>query len=216
MDVLLFILGYYVHLAASCLLLYKIRKTSSIYGLSWDTQVAYLMATFSRCIWVLDTRLVETWFAYLELLASTVMSVILCACMWKYFHTTTKHATPALRIWVLAPVAFVLAVLFHPGDAWWSLQVAVAFTMYIEALGMVPQLWLMRHMTEIEPVTSHYVAMLIIARIIRMFFWGALFMLGEHFLQLFISDILHTVLAGDFLYLWAKKLQSGGRLIYAV
>ena len=82
--------------------------------------------------------------------------------------------------------------------------------------GLLPQLWLMRHMHEIEPLTSHYVGLLIVSRLIRMLFWGSLFMMGEHFFQLFVADLLHTVFAADYMYLWCSKLKSGGRLVYAM
>lgn len=55
-----------------------------------------------------------------------------------------------------------------------------------------------------------------IARICRMVFWGVLFWLGEHFLQLFIADIIHTIFAADYLYLWVGKLKTGGRLVYSM
>jgi len=216
MDIFFFVLGYWVHFMGSCLLLYKIVGQRSIYGLSIDTQIAFLMAVVGRCIWTLDTRLVETVFAYIELIASTFIAGAIVWKCWQHRFTTTKHAAGPFRIWSIAPAAFVFAFFFHPGDSWWSVQILVAFTMYIEALGLLPQLYLMRNMHEIEPLTSHYVALLVIARSIRMLFWGVLFWMGEHFLQLFIADILHTLLSADYMYLWFKKLRSGGRLVYTV
>lgn len=59
MEVWLFILGYLIHFAASCVLVYKIQQQRTVYGLSIDTQICYLLATLSRCVWYLDTRLVE-------------------------------------------------------------------------------------------------------------------------------------------------------------
>merc|ERR1719183_2858272 len=135
---------------------------------------------------------------------------------WRFRHTTTMQAIPWLRVYTLAPVALVLAFFFHPSDQWISIQILVAFTMYIEALGLLPQLWLMKNMHEVEPLTSHYVGLLIVARLCRMVFWGVLFWMGEHFLQLFIADIIHTVFAADYLYLWCRKLKTGGQLVYAL
>lgn len=79
------------------------------------------------------------------------------------------------------------------------MQILVAFTMYVEALGLIPQLYLMNKMYDIEPITSNYVAMLVVARLCRMVFWGVLFYQGEHFLQLFIADCLHALFAADYL-----------------
>merc|ERR1719183_1971367 len=134
---------------------------------------------------------------------------------WRFRHTTTMQAIPWLRVYTLAPVALVLAFFFHPSDQWISVQILVAFTMYIEALGLLPQLWLMKNMHEVEPLTSHYVGLLIVARMCRMCFWIKMYFLGEHFLQLLFADILHTLLSADFMYLWLIKLKNGGRLIYS-
>lgn len=49
-----------------------------------------------------------------------------------------------------------------------------------------------------------------------MVFWGVLFYLGEHFLQLFIADVLHSLFAADYLYVWCRTLKRGGRLIYNI
>ncbi|KAF4719652.1 hypothetical protein FOZ62_028065 [Perkinsus olseni] len=215
-DVFLFELGYGIQLAAALLLLYRISTMKNIYGLSIDTQVCFLMGTLSRFIWMMDTRLVETWFSYLELWFNLAVQIALCYYCYIYWYTTTMHAPRYLRAPVLALVALLLAFLFHPGYEWVSGQVLVSFTMYIEAMGLIPQLWLMRKMMDIEPITSHYVGLLVISRAVRMVFWGVLYMQGEHFLCLFMADLLHTVFCADYLYLWCKKLRTGGRLVYAL
>mmetsp|Transcript_32088 Transcript_32088/g.73335 ORF Transcript_32088/g.73335 Transcript_32088/m.73335 type:complete len:221 (-) Transcript_32088:73-735(-) len=215
MEVFLFILGYYIHFGASCLLLYKIYKHKSIYGLSVDTQASYLLAVVARCVWVMETRLVETKLAYFELILSTAAALGLCWLCYTYYATTQKHASWLLRVYTTAPVALVLAFFFHPGDEWFSIQILVSYTMFQEAMGLLPQLWLMRKMHEVEPLTSHYVGLLIISRMVRMCFWAKMYLLGEHFLQLFFADVCHTLLSADYLWLWCRKLQYGGGLIYS-
>merc|ERR1719240_796691 len=98
-DVALFVLGYCIQCVAALLLMYKIQKQKSIYGLSVDTQIGFFIANISRCIWTLDTRLVETTSAYLELICSTISSCVVLYLCYKYYYTTTKHATPLLRIY---------------------------------------------------------------------------------------------------------------------
>ena len=67
MDIFLFVLGYCIQCLAAILLMVKIWKSKSIYGLSTDTQICFAIANVARCIWTLDTRLIETHFAYAEL-----------------------------------------------------------------------------------------------------------------------------------------------------
>jgi|EP00927_Polykrikos_kofoidii_P075371 ER lumen protein retaining receptor len=215
MEIFLFILGYYVQVAASCLLVFKIHKQRSIYGLSVDTQLCYLLSIVVRWVWVMETRLVETKLAYLELILSTVAASGLSFLCYQYNHTTSKQPNKFLRIYFTAPAALVLALIFHPGDDWISMQVLIAFTNYLEAFALLPQLDLMRKMHEIEPLTSHYVGLIVVARFVRMLFWIKMTMLGEHFLQLMFSDICHTLLSADYMYLWFRKLKDGGRLVYS-
>jgi len=189
-------------------------STKSIYGLSPDTQISYLLATMSRWMWSLDTRLVETKLAYLELFLSLGTAVVLTVMVIKYRHTTTKKPAKCLRVAPLCVVSLLLAFFFHPGHHWWTVQILVAFTMYIEAGALLPQLYLMRRMIEIEPLTSHYVGMMMLSRGVRMLFWLQLYSQGEHFLGLFLADLLHTLFSVDYLYLWVKKLRHGGSLIY--
>jgi len=215
MEIFLFILGYYVQLAASCVLSFRILKDKSISGLSFDTQIAYLLSTLVRIIWVMETRLVETTFAYIELLLSTGAAGWLCYNFYKYYDTSRLDRQPLdiMRVWVLAPIALVVAFLFHPGDDWMSMQVLVAFTMYMEAMALTPQLWLFRKASFVEGMNSNYVGLLICARFIRMLFWLKMYFLGEHFVQLLFADIAHTILAADFSLKWFKKLINGGNII---
>jgi ER lumen protein retaining receptor len=97
-----------------------------------------------------------------------------------------------------------------------TVQVLVAFTMYLEAAALIPQLWLVRKMEDVEALTSNYVGILIIARAVRMIFWVIMFFDGQKFICLFTADVLHTALSADYLYLWVRKLRHGGRLIYSL
>lgn len=146
MDIFLFVLGYVIQTAATCLLIWKIKKSHSIYGLSVDTQICFLIGCISRCIWTLDTRLVETYFAYTELIASTVCCTVCVYYCWVHYDTTTMHAPQFLRTHSLAGVSLILAFFFHPSEFWFSVQILVAFSIYIECVGLLPQLWLMKKM----------------------------------------------------------------------
>jgi ER lumen protein retaining receptor len=113
----------------------QIFRYKSIYGLAVDTHISYLLASICRCIWSMETRLIETPIAYLELMCSTGAACGLCYMCWHHYHTTTKHSIQFLRVYVTAPAALVLAFFFHPGEDWISMQILVAYTMYQEALG---------------------------------------------------------------------------------
>ena len=72
--------------------------------------------------------------------------------------------------------------------------------MFMEACGLLPQIYLLRKLGEIETMTGNYVVCLGISRFLRMIFWLMLYIQGDSFLYLVVADLLHCVLLADFAY----------------
>eukprot|EP01056_Protomagalhaensia_sp_Gyna25_P002543 Protomagalhaensia_sp_Gyna_25__2542@NODE_2437_length_1086_cov_639_553964_g1889_i2_p1_GENE_NODE_2437_length_1086_cov_639_553964_g1889_i2NODE_2437_length_1086_cov_639_553964_g1889_i2_p1_ORF_typecomplete_len219_score20_47ER_lumen_recept/PF00810_18/2_2e21ER_lumen_recept/PF00810_18/1e04_NODE_2437_length_1086_cov_639_553964_g1889_i249705 len=208
LEVVWFIGGYITQLIGSSLLLTRIAKRQSIYGLAVDTQICYLLSTLARCWWSFDTRLVETQVAYWELVCSVLVAIATCILCLKYRMTTTKRPFWLYSAKVMVPAAMVLALCFHPGSALISLQVLVAFTMYLEAMALLPQLDLMRKFEEVDPLTSDYVALIVISRLIRLLFWGSLYLQGDRFVGLLLSDIIHTAFCVQYMLIWVSRFRK--------
>ena len=222
MDIFLFVLGYIIQLVASAILFYRIQSVRSIYGLSVDTQICFLLSSLSRLVWTLNTRIYEAngafiTIAFLEMLCSVASAFALVYNFVKLRHTTTVSVPVWMSYKVLVPMSLTLAYLVNPAG-WFNVssQLLVAFNMYVEAIALIPQLWLIRKMEDVEALTSHYVGLLVIARGVRMVFWVVLFMEGDRFVSLFLADVFHTFLSADYLYLWVRKLRHGGRLVYSL
>eukprot|EP01055_Gregarina_sp_Pseudo9_P005323 Gregarina_sp_Pseudo_9__5322@NODE_625_length_2471_cov_78_035362_g589_i0_p2_GENE_NODE_625_length_2471_cov_78_035362_g589_i0NODE_625_length_2471_cov_78_035362_g589_i0_p2_ORF_typecomplete_len221_score50_66ER_lumen_recept/PF00810_18/4_9e25ER_lumen_recept/PF00810_18/1_8e04PQloop/PF04193_14/0_056PQloop/PF04193_14/7_1e02PQloop/PF04193_14/4_1e03DUF1118/PF06549_12/0_14_NODE_625_length_2471_cov_78_035362_g589_i017152377 len=216
-EVVWFIGGYITQLIGSFLLLSRIWQRQSIYGLSIDTQICYLLSTFARCLWSFDTRLIETRIAHLELFCAMSVAVGNCLLCLKFRRTTTKRPLWLYSAKLLVPAALVLALVFHPGRAIVSLQVLVAFTMYLEAMALLPQLDLMRKFEEVEPLTSHYIALIVLSRLIRLLFWGSLYLQGDKFVGLLLADIIHTAFCAQYMFIWVSRfrnVKSGGVLLH--
>jgi len=219
-EVALFIGGYLFQTIGSFVLLHKMRKTRSTYGLSAQTQILFLMATLSRCIWSRDTRLMDTAMAPIELLVTLAANVAILVYFYRLKHTTAglkgdRDLWWPLQWYYLSLVSLLMALVFHPGRATISMQVLVAFSIYCEAMALIPQLALMKNLIEVESLTSNFVTLLVLARSIRLLFWCRLFWLGETFPGLMVADGLHTILSVDYVYLWVKKLKRGGPLLIA-
>lgn len=223
MDIFLFVVGYVIQLIASGILLYRVLTVKSIHGLSMDTQFSYLFATIARCVWTLNTRIVDTHalitvMAATELVASTISTGFIVFMFHRLRHTASESEGSILLTWkFLTPLCLVGACIVNPG-AWFrvSLQILVGFTMYIEAVALIPQLSLLRKMSDVEALTSHYIGLLVIARFVRVCFWIVLYVGGDTFLCLLFADMFHTVLCADYMYLWVRKLRHGGRLVYTL
>eukprot|EP00923_Selenidium_pygospionis_P025469 GHVN01044909.1.p1 GENE.GHVN01044909.1~~GHVN01044909.1.p1 ORF type:complete len:178 (-),score=27.59 GHVN01044909.1:115-582(-) len=129
--------------------------------------------------------------------------------MFALRHTSTEQARWQFRFFVTLPLSFIIAVFYHPGAGLLTMQTLVSFTIYTEAIALLPQLDLMRRkVIEVEPVTKRYVFSLIVAHVVRLFFWLSLFYQGEKFFGLFLADLIHTALAGDYIYMWMSKMRK--------
>ncbi|KAH0480253.1 MAG: hypothetical protein KVP17_001028 [Porospora cf. gigantea B] len=217
MESLLFIGGYLLQSASSLLLLVKLDRTKSTYGLSCTTQLCFLFATLSRCVWELDTRLMDTHICFLELYSSILIQTYVVFRLWRLRYTDTArrgqhYAYVKFPALFLAAAALALAV--HPGKKFWSMQILVAFTIYLESMSLMPQILLMYQLVEIESLASHVVAMVAFSRFCRLLFWIYLYRLGENFMCLLLADLVHTVLSLDYAVVWYRKMRDGGRLVY--
>ena len=216
MDLVLwiFISGYAFQLIATSLLIFKMLKQRSIYGLCWDTQIIFLLGSISRCIWLEDTRLKSLPFAYIELYSNTFLLCISAYLCYKFRHTLVHRAPQYLNWYSLTSTCLVFAFFFHPGSQnWFSLQVLVSFTMYSESAGLLPQFVVMRKAKEVEPMTGKYLMFLGLARLCRLIFWIQMYIEGATFLPLIIADLAHSVILADFSIIYFRSIHLGTKLL---
>ena len=208
----LFISGYLGQLIANIMLVYQIHKSKSIYGLCDDTQLVFLVATFSRVFWMHDTRLTSFYIATFEVVMNLILSAYICYMCYK-FRETKKFDTPQYLQWFfITGACLVLSFFFHPGqknEYYLTIQMLVSFSLFMECVGLLPQFIVMRKSKEVEGFTSHYIMCLGGARLIRLAFWLMSYWEGETFGYLIIADLLHTILLGDFAFYYYKSIRSG-------
>eukprot|EP00392_Amoebophrya_sp_AT5.2_P004134 g4142.t1 len=106
----------------------------------------------------------------------------------------------------------ILPTLSVPG-AWPAVDFAVVSNMLIDGMAMVPQMLLLtdKHDSRTPQLTSHFVGMLCIGRVLRMAFWIFLVLHPQsgHALWTFVlPDFFHTIVMGDFLYHYVKKIRA--------
>ena len=69
----------------------------------------------------------------------------------------------------------------------------VSFTMFLEAMALVPQLVHIKQSNDTEGLNSLYLYCLGFARIGRVFFWYTMSSKADTFWYLMLADILHTI-----------------------
>ena len=218
MDIVvwIFTLGYFFQLIATLILILKIQKQKSTFGLCLDTQYLFLLGSISRCFWLHQTRLINIPFALIELVGNTLLLLIAVYLCEKYRYTATHSITRYLRYYSLALVCIVLSFCFHPGrknSYYLSMQMLVAFTMFSESLGLLPQLYIMRKAKEVEVMTSRYLCFLGLARLCRLIFWIKMYLDGDLFVSLIVADLVHSLIFGYFAFHFFKFIRLGQRIL---
>lgn len=133
------------------------------------------------------------------------------------------YEVPIYLSWPVLALAGVLCALVGPTlmgsyddfSSWDYAVHMVVFNMTIEALAMIPQMHMIAYSkAKASPSTSHFVGLLSLGRVLRVLFW--LTLLGPKILQghyagvmweFVLPDIIHTIIMGDYLWLWMKKVK---------
>jgi len=202
---------------------------------SSDLQVILFFGTVFRCYWSCvppavwddETSWIIIMLAKCDVFCSPFIWGFLCltvACTQG--RTVIEQNMPFFLRWkflVFVAIAIGYAICWffptiemHRG--WRMADVAVVANMFGDTFAMIPQMYLATHDKERpKEETSHFVGLLCIGRVFRMIFWMAMlrdqYQLGlldhEHQMWVFvIPDIIHTLVMGDFLWIWLKKLKE--------
>mmetsp|Transcript_43353 Transcript_43353/g.63633 ORF Transcript_43353/g.63633 Transcript_43353/m.63633 type:complete len:349 (+) Transcript_43353:49-1095(+) len=121
--------------------------------------------------------------------------------------------------------SFILALIFHPErNDHFITDVAYAFSMYLEAVALLPQLYMFqKHVKQaVELLTAHFVFALGFGRAVEFFFWFQCYHLlenenGSHmvgYLSLF-SQLMQIALMLDFFYYYYLSLKDGTPMVFS-
>jgi hypothetical protein len=79
----------------------------------------------------------------------------------------------------------------------------VSGSMYIEACAFLPQLYLSKKTGgTIELRLGQFLVSMALSRVLRLIFWILMHFEGDSFTSLILADLIHTIILGDFVYLF--------------
>ena len=141
-ELYLFIGGYVAEHLGNSIMIYKLKKQQSMYGISIDTQLCLMATTLARLLWMTDTMLNDLPIAYVEICFALFMHGCILYFCYKYKDSIYRGIKQFyIKSWFLIAVCGVLSVMVHPGpkgEYFFTLQMLVSFTMYLEALALIP------------------------------------------------------------------------------
>ncbi|XP_034830370.1 ER lumen protein-retaining receptor [Maniola hyperantus] len=197
------------HLLAIIILLLKIWKTRSCAGISGKSQILFSVVYTARYLDLL-TAYVSAYNTIMKIvfIAASYATVYL---MYVKFKATYDHNHDTFRIEFLLIPTLILALLVN--REFTALEVLWTFSIYLESVAILPQLFLVSKTGEAESITSHYLFALGSYRGLYLLNWIYRYIVEEHFEPIaVIAGVVQTVLYCDFFYLYITKVLKGKKL----
>ncbi|CAI5463014.1 unnamed protein product [Closterium sp. Yama58-4] len=204
--------GDMTHLLSVVVLLLKIITMKSCAGISLKTQELYVM--------VFVTRYLDLFYAFVSVYNS-VMKVIFLASSFAivYYmrydkivkHKYDKEHDTFRHVFLVIP-CLVLALLVN--RKFTVTEVLWTFSIYLEAVAIMPQLVLLQRTKNIDNLTGNYVFFLGAYRGFYILNWIYRYITEPHYKQwiVWISGLVQTALYADFFYYYIISWKNNKRL----
>jgi len=203
-----------IHLASFAILFLKMLKVRSVEGISLKTQEMYLLVFVTRYLDLFNFSKVD--FLHIYNFCMKVIYISASATIVYYFRfkqpwkSTYKKAEDSFLYlqYAIAPCA-VLAVLVHSEFTFF--EILWTFSIYLEAIAIMPQLILMQRYGNIENLTANYVFSLGAYRGLYILNWVTRYLTEQHYHTskvtwiVWISGFVQTALYCDFFYYYAMS-----------
>ena len=180
--------------------------------MSIDSQIALLVATLARPIWFADTKLPSMWSACIELCVALCLHLVIVYFCVKHKDALQQEIPFYLRWFAIVTYAAGLSCCFYPGKAgkyFVTQQMFVSFTMFTEALSLLPQLFHMRMSKGVEGLNSQYLIALGAARFSRIFFWYTMSQKAlSNFWYLISADAIYALLVISFAVMFRSTAKT--------
>jgi len=197
------------HLLAIIILLLKIWKTRSCAGISGKSQFLFTLVYTTRYLDLL-TNFVSLYNSFMKVVFIGTSCATLYLMYMKFRATyDSNHDTFRIEL-LLLPVAALGLLVNHEFTV---LEVLWSFSIFLEAVAILPQLFMVSKTGEAESITSHYLFALGSYRGLYILNWIYRYY-SEDVLDSIavVAGIVQTILYCDFFYLYITKVLKGKKL----
>jgi len=203
-------LGDMSHILSFILLLHKIVKGKSAAGLSLRTQELYLIVFAARYIdlfWNFSSM--YNWVLKVLFIGAS-SAIVYFLRFGKPQQATYNAELDAFPIQYLVGPCALLGLIINQ-DHSSAFEMVWAFSIYLEAVAILPQLFLLQTQGEVENLTSHYVAALGAYRALYLMNWIYRYFTEEDYVQriVWVAGIVQTALYCDFFYHYYNSKKGG-------
>lgn len=200
------LLGDLSHLASIFILLHKIQTTRSCRGLSFKTQALYATVFIARYV-----DLLYRWvslYNFIMKIFFIASSVYILYLMKMKFRPTHDPSIDTFKIeYLLGPCA-ILGLIFH--YSFTVTEVLWSFSIFLESVAILPQLFLLQRTGEAETITTHYLAALGVYRALYIPNWIYRYFTEGNLDPIAVTaGMVQTGLYLDFFYVYFTKVLQG-------
>ena len=132
--------------------------------------------------------------------------------MFMKFKATYDGNHDTFRVeFLLGPTAVLALVLNHEFTV---MEVLWTFSIYLESVAILPQLFMVSKTGEAESITSHYLFALGSYRALYIFNWVYRYYFeGFYDIIAIVAGVVQTVLYFDFFYLYVTRVMAGKNIV---
>ncbi|KAJ6785718.1 hypothetical protein PWT90_06260 [Aphanocladium album] len=201
------------HLGSIFILLHKmvqlnlIVSKQSCSGISFKSQALYLMVYVTRYLDLFATNSLYNFVFKILFIGSQGYIIYL---MTNAYKPTNDPNADTFRVQYLIGGAAVLAVLFPV--RYTVMEILWAFSIWLESVAILPQLFMLQRTGEAETITTHYLFALGSYRALYIPNWiYRYFAEPKHNLDwiAIVAGLIQTVLYSDFFYVYYTKVLKG-------
>ncbi|XP_078539812.1 ER lumen protein-retaining receptor 3 [Lissotriton helveticus] len=203
------ITGDLSHLLAMIMLLWKMWKSQTCAGISGKSQILFAL--------VFSTRYLDLFSTFISVYNTSMKVVFL---LFSYFtlymiyrrlRKTYDSENDTFRMeFLLVPViglSFLENYEFAPLEIFWT------FSIYLESVAILPQLFMISKTGEAEAITTHYLFFLGLYRALYLANWIWRYHTEGFYDQIaVVSGVVQTIFYCDFFYLYVTKVLKGKKL----
>jgi len=206
------ILADLIHLVSFFVLIWKIRKQRSCAGISLKTQICYFFVFVTRYL-DLPWNIIHPSLFHFYLAAMKIFYIWATALIIYYIHVKYRNTynvdEDGLPLYFILPPCFILALVWNQDFTFF--EILWAFSIYLEAVSIIPQLVMLQQTGNIETLTSHYIFCLGGYRFFYLLNWIYRFVMEDNYSQwiVWVSGAVQTVLYIDFFYYYIKGQVRG-------
>lgn len=194
------------HLASIFLLLHKMITSRSARGISFKSQALYLLVFVTRYLDLYKFYSVYNTLMKIFFIASAAYTIYL---MKVKFRPTQDPSLDTFNVaYILGPAAVAALLFTHKYN---FSEITWTFSLWVESLAILPQLFMLQRTGEADNITTHYLAALGLYRGLYIPNWIYRYYTetGQFDWRPVLPGLIQTALYADFGYIYVTKVLKG-------